>query len=316
MRKLLAFAVKAIVTGGLIWIVIRTQDIAGIVKQISEISILSVLFALLLIVGQIILSAKRWIVIMLIFGNALSYPKSLRIYFEGLFFNQALPSTVGGDAVRMYRVVKAGLPVTAGINGVLLDRIAGLFALLGIVLVTQPWLYARVSDMSARWVFAIVIIFGVSGIFLLMFCRYFPDRLLQLRFFGGIADLSNGVWALMKDARDAFVVIGLSVVGHLMIVTAIFILSQDLSLSVSWLDCLILVPGVMLISAVPISIGGWGVREGVMITAMGLVGAPASGSLSLSLVFGIIMIVIGLFGGVFWLVNSDRRIENLAPYEN
>jgi uncharacterized membrane protein YbhN (UPF0104 family) len=67
----------------------------------------------------------------------------------------------------------------------------------------------------------------------------------------------------------------------------------------------------MLLAAAPISIAGWGVRESVMIVAMALVGAPEAGSLGLSLVYGVIMILIGLVGGVLWLVNSDLRVSDI-----
>ena len=67
----------------------------------------------------------------------------------------------------------------------------------------------------------------------------------------------------------------------------------------------------MLLAAAPISIAGWGVRESIMISAMALVGAPEVGSLGLSLVYGVIMILIGLIGGVLWLTNSDRRVANI-----
>lgn len=246
---------------------------------------------------------------MRLFGDTIPYPKALRFYFEGLFFNQALPSTVGGDGVRMYRAVKAGLPIAAGVNGVLLDRIAGLFALLAIVASTQPWLYARVDDVSARLAFAVVIGAGVGGVLLLLLCNRLPGGLLKWSAVRGLVGLSAGLNALCRRGPEAVLVFGLSIIGHLMMVSAIYILTLDLQLNVSFLDCLILIPGVMLLAAAPISIAGWGVRESVMISAMALVGAPEAASLSLSLVFGIIMILIGLVGGGLWLANADRRVE-------
>ena len=312
MKKFLAFALKAAVTSGLIWLVLRDQDLSAVGDRLSEISGLSFVSAIALLAGLNVLAARRWVVVMGIFGHALPYRSALRFCFEGLFFNQALPSTVGGDGVRMYRAVKAGLPVAAGVNGVLLDRIAGLFALLGIVALTQPWLYDRVDDTSARLAFAIVIAAGVGGILVLILCGRMPGSLMRWGAARGLVGLSNGLAALFRNGIAAAEVFGLSVIGHLMMVSAIFILTLDLQLNVSFLDCLILVPGVMLLSAAPISIAGWGVRESVMISAMALVGAPETGSLGLSLVYGVIMILIGLVGGVLWLANSDRRVRDMG----
>ena len=123
LNKLLAFSMKAAVTLGLIWLVLRGQDLAVLGERLALISPLTVVVAMALLAGQNVIAAQRWVVVMRLFGHALPYRTSLRFFFEGLFFNQALPSTVGGDGVRMYRAVKAGLPVEAGVNGVLLDRI-------------------------------------------------------------------------------------------------------------------------------------------------------------------------------------------------
>ena len=61
---------------------------------------------------------------------------------------------------------------------------------------------------------------------------------------------------------------------------------------------LLLAPLVTLVTTVPISVGGWGVREGAMVTALGLVNIPPSVALAVSIQFGLIMLVVGLPGGV------------------
>ena len=311
MKKFLAFALKVAVTSGLIWLVLRDQNLLAVGDRLSKISLVSVFSAIALLAGQNVLAARRWVIVMALFGRTLPYRSALRFYFEGLFFNQALPSTVGGDGVRMYRAIKAGLPVADGINGVLLDRIVGLFALLGIVVLTQPWLYDRIDDTSARLAFAILIASGVGGVLILILCGRMPNGLMRWNAARGLVGLSNGLAALFRNATAAVEVFALSFIGHLMMVSAIFILTLDLQLNVSFLDCLILVPGVMLLAAAPISIAGWGVRESVMISAMALVGAPEVGSLGLSLVYGVAMILIGLVGGVLWLANSDLRVADI-----
>ncbi len=315
MNKLLAFSIKAAVTLGLIWLVLRGQDLAVLGERLALISPLTVVVAMALLAGQNVIAAQRWVVVMRLCGDALPYRTSLRFIFEGLFFNQALPSTVGGDGVRMYRAVKAGLPVEAGVNGVLLDRISGLFALLAIVAVTQPWLYERVDDLPARAAFGFVIAAGIIGISLLILCRRLPASWTKWGAVRGLVGLSDGVLSLFRQTGIVVPVFGLSVIGHLMMVSAIFILSNELQLGVSFIDCLVLVPGVMLLSAVPISIAGWGVREAVMVAAMGLLGVPTDASTSLSLIYGFIIVVIGLLGGVLWFANPDKNVKELSTVD-
>ena len=127
----------------------------------------------------------------------------------------------------------------------------------------------------------------------------------------GLAGLSTGLNDLILQLRLGLPVFGLSIFGHLLMVAASFVLAQDLGLSVTFVDCLVLVPGVMLLAAAPISIAGWGVREAVMVAAMSLLGVPDDGSTSLSLVFGALIAGIGLVGGMLWLANPDRRVSEL-----
>ena len=211
----------------------------------------------------------------------------------------------------MYRAVKAGLSIASGVNGVLLDRILGLSALLVLVAITQPWLYDRVDETAARLTFAAVIVAGVVGVTILLFCNRLPAVLMKSKLMRGLAGLSTGLNDLILQLRLGLPVFGLSIFGHLLMVAASFVLAQDLGLSVTFVDCLVLVPGVMLLAAAPISIAGWGVREAVMVAAMSLLGVPDAGSTSLSLVFGALIAGIGLVGGILCVANPNRRVSAL-----
>jgi len=314
-QKWVGFTIKAAVTLGLIWIVLGNQDLDRLTERLSGMTFWSVALAAGLLVAQAALAAVRWFVVMRLFGKVLPFPMVLRFYFEALLFNQALPSTIGGDGVRMYRAVKAGLPVEAGINGVLLDRISGLLALLVIVAATQPWLYDRVDETAARLTFGAVIIAGFGGVVALSLCHRLPSALMKWRLMRGLAGLSTQLNALFTHPAVGLPVFGISIAGHFLMVAASYVLARDLGLEVSFVDCLVLVPGVMLLAAAPISIAGWGVREAVMVAAMSLLGVPDDGSTSLSLVFGALIAGIGLIGGILWLANPDRRVTALEPLD-
>ncbi len=62
-----------------------------------------------------------------------------------------------------------------------------------------------------------------------------------------------------------------------------------------------LIPLVMVASAIPISVAGWGVREGAMVAALGLVGVGEAQAFAISLLLGLMLIVAGLPGGLLWL---------------
>ena len=125
--------------------------------------------------------------------------------------------------------------------------------------------------------------------------------------------LVRGLALLAGDARKVFLVpghalrvLGWGVVGHVNVALAVYILARGLDLDVGLVDCLALIPPVLLITTLPISIAGWGVRELSMVAAFGLIGVPDEGAVALSVVFGLVVAVMSLPGGLIWLLGEDR----------
>jgi uncharacterized membrane protein YbhN (UPF0104 family) len=76
-----------------------------------------------------------------------------------------------------------------------------------------------------------------------------------------------------------------------------------------------LVPPVMLITLLPISIAGWGVREATMGLAFGYAGLATAEGVNVSLLFGCVSFIIGAFGGLVWIVSAEKRAKGAAPIE-
>jgi uncharacterized membrane protein YbhN (UPF0104 family) len=119
---------------------------------------------------------------------------------------------------------------------------------------------------------------------------------------------------LAGDSRQVFLspkwggsILAWSLIGHLNVTLSIYILALGLKLDVSFLDCLALFPPVMLATTLPISIAGWGVREGAMVAAFGLIGVSQEGAVILSLLAGILAVVACLPGGLIWLMSGYRH---------
>jgi hypothetical protein len=73
-----------------------------------------------------------------------------------------------------------------------------------------------------------------------------------------------------------------------------------------------MVPSVLLLATVPVSVAGWGVREGAMVATFGLLGVPAGGAAAASVLFGMGMVITALPGGLFWFLNPDRRVNEVT----
>ena len=93
---------------------------------------------------------------------------------------------------------------------------------------------------------------------------------------------------------------------HLINIVVIYILAVDLGIAISFLASFVLFPIVILFMLVPISIAGWGVREGAMVIFLGLVGISSESALAVSLLYGIILTIVGLAGGILWLIEKNN----------
>jgi uncharacterized membrane protein YbhN (UPF0104 family) len=100
---------------------------------------------------------------------------------------------------------------------------------------------------------------------------------------------------------------------------AISVLVQALTGAVAWaaakavaapfdlVQAMLLVPPVMLIATIPISIAGWGVREGALVLAFSYAGLAESDALVISVLLGVAYFAVGLIGGVVWLLDRGPR---------
>lgn len=111
-----------------------------------------------------------------------------------------------------------------------------------------------------------------------------------------LATLAATARAVLLTARTGLRVIGVSVCVHTSSACVMFFFATDMGLPLFLLDCLVVIPPLVLISALPISIAGWGVREGVMVAALSLLGVRTEQALVLSLLLGFVALFNGLLG--------------------
>ncbi len=314
--KYLLFVTKAAITLGLAWIVVRNIDMTDTLQRVRSVSLATGLGVIGLLLLLSLLSILRWQVVMRQFDHVLGFWLTARLFFEGLFFNQALPSTVGGDGVRIYRAFRAGLSLSAAINSVVLDRILGLTSLMLLAAVAQPLFYDRVDSIPARLSFTAVFLAAIGGVAALLLLAYLPERFHGWKIARGLVALSLAARQAFRTASIFFPVTLLSIVGHLISVTVFYLLAVSLDLGVSFMDCLVMVPSVLLLATVPISVAGWGLREGAMVAAFGLLGVPPGGAAAASVLYGIGMALVALPGGLLWFVSTDREtgeVDALSP---
>ena len=315
-KKQLALALKFGVSGVLIWYLLRYKvDLDAAKARLLEVDLDMVLLAAAILLVQAAICVMRWGAVLKAIREPLGFIKALKLYLIGSFFNQALPSSVGGDAVRVYKAYHGGLSLSGAVNGVMLERAATVVVIVPLVAALMPLFLTRVDDQAGTWILSTLVPFAVAavgGLTLLMVLDRLPERLMRWRVIRGLSYLATDTRRLFLAPRHAAKALGWAAIGHANVALAILVLARSLDIDVTWIDCLVLMPLVLLVTTVPVSIGGWGVREGAMVFAFGLIGVSEHSAFALSFLFGLLVVAVSLPGGLIWLMSGERRADVIA----
>lgn len=305
MKKWLAIGLKTAVSGGLIWYLVANVDVVAVRAHVATVDIGLLVLSGLVVLLQFPIGGIRWNSVLQALGARIANWLAARLFYIGMFFNQALPGGSGGDAVRMYLAYKRGVPARSAINSVIVERVVMVVALVLLVDVTQPLFLPHLTAEMARFDLAAVVAINAAafaGTVLLVMLHRLPTGLRKWRLVRGLGNLGEDTRRIFDRASTLWKPLAWSVVGHVNVSVSVFILAEALGIGVSLLDCVVLIPPVLLIMSIPISIGGWGVREGAMVWMFALVGVSQDAALTLSLFFGVISLAVSLPGGIVWLV--------------
>jgi uncharacterized protein (TIRG00374 family) len=126
------------ITAALLWYVFGKVDFAALRGRALDFSPLLIAVAVLILGAQVVAGALRWRHVIRGIHDRLPFAAVFQLTFVGMFFNQALPSAIGGDAMRVRHGYRYGLPLRAAFNSVLLDRVIAMTALLLVMLAGLP----------------------------------------------------------------------------------------------------------------------------------------------------------------------------------
>ena len=150
MRRFLILIARIVVSLALLYLALRGINFAAIQSRLSQINLLWIAFAVLVTIFQIFLGALRWREISALCHAPLTDLQAFRYNMIGAFFNQTLPSSIGGDAVRLWLVNRTGAGWRAATYSILTDRAVGLIALALIIVASLPWSYGMIADRNGR----------------------------------------------------------------------------------------------------------------------------------------------------------------------
>jgi glycosyltransferase 2 family protein len=260
-----------------------------------------------LILAAFVVGAVRWHLLLQRSAVPASWRESGRAYAIGAFANNLLPSGFGGDAVRAWLVARSGPPLARALTSVITDR-----SLAFLCLIPVAWLgvAAAPGEIPGGLVGLLAAATAAAGLggaaALAVLRRRGLGRLLPELLRPWATEVAGTLRSYGRDRVLITRVVGLGFVFQAMMVTAFWLLSVSLGLGLDLPLFAVILPLVLLPMVVPISIAGFGVREGAFVALLAEVGVPASDAVLLSLFTVAAVAVASLPGGLAMLVRHER----------
>jgi uncharacterized protein (TIRG00374 family) len=297
-------------SGVLLWFIfskIDTKKMLGIVSQANW-GILAVAFLLFIFLNLVIMG--RWMILMRAVDLTIPFFKSVRYYFFGLFGNLFLPGAIGGDIIKVVGLCRDNDQKAKVVASVILDRMSGFCSIVIVAVTTFVFVYRFIPDISL--LISVGILAGVSlltAIFLLhekfysFVCGIFngfpkiKDALMKLHY-----DLA----LLKQKPMEGVKAIAIGMSTQLILASVFYLVGRSLNQDIPLFYFIIFVPLICVAAAFP-SIGGLGVREAGAAYLFAKVGVDTSVSVSISLINFLFMVLIGLLGGLFFMLTSSEN---------
>lgn len=284
-----------------LYVISNSVSWVGVREAFAGFSIAWFVLAVFVFWAAQVVSSLRCVYVARALGADLDLATSLRANFIGLWFTQVLPTSFGGDLIKI-TILNNCIGLSIGMRTVLIDRISGLVMLLLVLSVQVPlyWIYfeqthelAFIGLASLGSLFAVVITYAVASLISTKFNLPFGIR----QGFELMAD----VWKL-RQGRLLVEQFWTSAVIHIHGVLSFMLIGLAFGIYIDFVEYVLLVPVIFLLSLIPFSFAGWGVREAAAIWVFSMAGIPKESALAISVGFGVLLLLSGAPGFIAWVL--------------
>jgi hypothetical protein len=253
-----------------------------------------------LFLGVFILGAVRWRRLTAVAGSGTGFTDALSLTWIGHFFNQLLPTSIGGDAVRAWYARTANMDLMQAAATVLCDRVIGVCALALLIALLFPASWHTTEGSVRVQVLAIALgcLFGAATFVAAarLFARYRGLRLLE--------SCARLLVDVLRDRRAVALLLGSTLLAHVLTGLTGYVLIGAFWPEAPAVKCASLFLTALLVSMVPISYAGWGLREATVVYFLRDAGVSPDLAFKASVMYGVLLAVASLPGALFWAART------------
>ena len=310
LRILISFALL----GLLFWFFRR--DLNGILETLKITNLTIFASAVVLYILTVIFTSYRLKKLLKVQDISLSLKDVSCLNFIGFFFNNFMPTAVGGDIVKAYYASKRSRKKVGSITSVLADRLFGLYSLIFIAFLALVFNFPQIKNNLV--IYAILLLTTLVIIFLLVLLNSNVTKLFNplvriFRFFKireKVKKLYDAMILYKHNKKVAWQAFLISFMSQLVSILVIWIIASSLSLNITYFTLMLTIPIVATLSMLP-SLNGLGIREGAFVYFLkDFIGADKA--FAMSLLWLAMIMVISIIGGLIYMFNRQFRSIKVA----
>ena len=311
-------AVKIVITLALLVFLLFQVSWESVQNTLVQAHIGLVILSFAIFFSRSLFGAVRWKALLAVKNYSMSTADLTKYYLIGTFFNFFFPTVVGGDLARGYYLHSDGVSKKTTISSMIVERLLGVLSLACLSCLS---LVMSVHIFRNTGIIGLVV--GAAAVFLGIFVLLFhsgfealvrsiaPAVLLPIlepgmRLLQDIREYSNTVAVLIYG-------FGITMFFQVLGVYSVYLIGLSMGSSTKLIFFLTLVPVVWLISMIPVSLNGLGVREGAFVYLFAFVGMEKEMALAISLIFLLQSILQGIVGGMLFAFDM-REVSAIRDY--
>lgn len=317
-KNITKLLIKLALSGAILAALISQTDIGSVMDMVHHFSPLAWALSGAMVLIQFFLVSYRWMILINIGHTRMNYWQSAEVNFISLIANALFITAITGVVVRIAMSLQQGASLFKSFTCTIVDRLMTLAALLFLSGLFLPFLGKYIEDET----YTTICIY--MGIFIFLTFIFAPAALLML--LRNLPRLPFAERHIRAGTRYLTILLGnpkiltrvtlSSLIAQLSFFVSVYIIAISTDISLSFLDLMTVLPLITLVASLPISFGGWGVREGAFVYGLGLLGVPLQTAFLISVQTGLIGLLITLIVGIPILLTSKTDFSNLPKVPN
>lgn len=310
-KKRLSLVIRTGATVVLFVILFHSISWSTLLSSFSHVQHSGLLIGLSIGMLGVVISSYQWRV--LLQGETIRFDLAdlINLYLVGTAFSHFLPTGMGGDAVKAVYVGRESGKNEGSASAVVMSRVTGFFGMLLIAIAVLIFQFRHFSSSVTIWFLLLSLIVGAmifgTVFFVTLLPKIFKGKWTQHRIFASVSKIGNALSEAAKRPRSLGIATIYGIAFWIVACLNYYAYARAIGLHVPLYFYFVAIPLVSLVTFLPISINGFGIRESAFVSIFATVHTPFTTALLLALLMDAQVLFFGVVGGCLYFSISGQN---------